>query len=73
MINIKKNFNSYHRLGNLDIEEDNLSKITSSEKIIKNEKNNYINTYENQNGIKSDDSYFNENNYNTSANYKSNR
>ena len=62
-----------HKKNYLDLNEDNLSKITSSEKIIKNEKNNYINTYENQNGIKSDDSYFNENNYNTSANYKSNR
>ena len=62
---------NHHKKNHLDLDEDNLRKITSSEKIIKNEKNNYINTYENKNGIKSDDSYFNDNNYD-SPNYKSN-
>ena len=62
-----------HKKNCLDIGEDNLSKITSSEKILRNKNNNYINFYENQNDIKSDDSYFNNNKYNTPANYKSNR
>jgi hypothetical protein len=70
--NLNYLFNN-HKKNYFDLDEDNLSKITSSEKIIKNEKNNYINSYENQNGIKSDDSYFNDNNYNSPTNYISNR
>ena len=62
-----------HKKNCLDIEEDNLSKITTSEKILRYKNNNYINFYENQNDIKSDDSYFNNNKYNTPANYKSSR
>ena len=62
-----------HKKNYLDIDEESLSKITSSEKMLRHKNNNYINFYENQNDIKSDDSYFYSNKYNTPANYKSNR
>jgi hypothetical protein len=62
-----------HKKNCLDIQEESLSKITSSEKILRYKNNNYINFYKNQNDFKSDDSYFNNNIYNTPANYKSNR
>jgi len=83
--NLYNNYNNFNHQNNLnyiynthqknyldlDLDEKNLSKINSPEKFIKNAKNNYIYTNENQNGIKSNDSHFHEYYYNTPANRKS--